>query len=202
MYIYHLISIDLQSSRSCNSTHCKSLHICLPCFSCLHHMTHHLFLLPVTPAPTPCIVPSFDRSIDRLLVLDFAIDTSIAFLRMGLSSCLYLRCSSIAPSLFRFFLSIRKAASFVSMNVSLFLAFKTSMSFFCYTIWASRPASWCLCNSLRSKAFDSASFYCSANWLLTSASCSSRNFWVAESTAASLSSALFVLKALESDLVS
>ena len=26
MYLYHLISIDLQSSRSCNSSHCKSLH--------------------------------------------------------------------------------------------------------------------------------------------------------------------------------
>ena len=25
MYIYHYISIDLQSSRSCNSPHCKSL---------------------------------------------------------------------------------------------------------------------------------------------------------------------------------
>ena len=24
MYIYHLISIDLQSSRSCNSSHCKA----------------------------------------------------------------------------------------------------------------------------------------------------------------------------------
>ena len=26
MYLYQLISIDLQSSRSCNSSHCKSLH--------------------------------------------------------------------------------------------------------------------------------------------------------------------------------
>ena len=26
MYLYHFISIDFQSSRSCNSSHCKSLH--------------------------------------------------------------------------------------------------------------------------------------------------------------------------------
>ena len=27
MYLYHLISIDLESSRSCNSSHCKSLQL-------------------------------------------------------------------------------------------------------------------------------------------------------------------------------
>ena len=41
--------------------------VCLPCFSCL--LPLHL--------PHVYIVPSFGRLIDRLLILDFAIDRSI-----------------------------------------------------------------------------------------------------------------------------
>ena len=63
MYLYHFISIDLESSRSCNSTHCKAysyepgLHyllntwiVPLDCTTCWTPGSHHWIALPAKPS--------------------------------------------------------------------------------------------------------------------------------------------------------
>ena len=53
MYLYHFISIDLESSRSCNSSHCKSLQPALPCPSVAAALRAYSYVLSSLDVRTP-----------------------------------------------------------------------------------------------------------------------------------------------------